>query len=244
MKHVRLLPLETADGATNMAADEVLLEAAVAGSAALRFYTWSEPTLSLGYFQPEAVRQTDPVLASLPWVRRPSGGGTLVHHHELTYSLALPAGFDWQPKGQSWLCRFHGYIAQALAVSDINVRACQCGEERKLGEVLCFLHQTAGDLILKGHKVVGSAQRKQRLALMQHGALLLGQSPFTPALPGIWQLAGPLSITGFRLLVLDELLPKVTGWQLVESEWTDAERARIAELVRDKYTSDVWNRKR
>src|SRR5262249_54297242 len=108
MKHVRVLPLETADGPTNMAADEVLLEAAVAGSASLRFYTWSEPTLSLGYFQHEALRHTDASLAGLPWVRRPSGGATLVHHHELTYALALPAGFDWQPKSQSWLCRFHG----------------------------------------------------------------------------------------------------------------------------------------
>src|SRR5256885_1114818 len=113
MNHVRLLPLETADGATNMAADEVLLEAAVAGSAALRFYQWSEATLSLGYFQPEAIRRSDPLLAELPWVRRPSGGSALIHHYELTYALALPAGFDWQPKGQSWICRFHSVIAAA-----------------------------------------------------------------------------------------------------------------------------------
>src|SRR5260370_6156702 len=142
MKQVRLLPLETATGATNMAADEVLLEAAVAGSASLRFYTWSEPTLSLGYFQPEVVRHSDPRLAAIPWARRPSGGGALVHHHELTYALALPAGFDWQPKGESWICRFHGGIARALHV---EVKA--WGEERKLHEVICFLHHTPRDLI-------------------------------------------------------------------------------------------------
>ena len=41
-----------ADGAWNMALDEALLEAAKTdGVATLRFYTWQEPTLSLGYFQ-------------------------------------------------------------------------------------------------------------------------------------------------------------------------------------------------
>src|SRR5262249_20087454 len=105
MKTVRLLPLEIADGATNMAADEVLLEGAVAGTAALRFYGWSEPTLSLGYFQPESERHTDAQLSPLPVVRRATGGSALVHDHELTYALALPAGFDWQPKGVSWACR-------------------------------------------------------------------------------------------------------------------------------------------
>ncbi|MFL5922767.1 MAG: lipoate--protein ligase family protein, partial [Gaiellaceae bacterium] len=66
----RLLPLAEGDGPWHMAADEVLLESAGAGVASLRFYVWSRPTLSLGYFQPEAVRRSDPLLAELPWVRR------------------------------------------------------------------------------------------------------------------------------------------------------------------------------
>src|SRR4051794_38575411 len=92
----RLLPFESADGAGNMAADEVLLQAAAAGMAGLRFYEWSKATLSLGYFQPAAERLHDVKLAKLPWVRRPTGGEALVHQHELTYALALPAGLPWQ----------------------------------------------------------------------------------------------------------------------------------------------------
>ena len=45
-----------AEGAHNMAADEVLLESAVKGSASLRFYGWTKATLSLGYFQPAQLR--------------------------------------------------------------------------------------------------------------------------------------------------------------------------------------------
>src|SRR5262249_44203157 len=99
---LRHLQLEGGSGAANMAADEVLLEAASRGTASLRFYTWAEATLSLGYFQPAAER-----LPGLPWVRRASGGSALVHDQELTYCLALPAGAPWQRGGESWICRFH-----------------------------------------------------------------------------------------------------------------------------------------
>ena len=53
---IRLMPNETADGPHHMAADEVLLGQAAQGIASLRFYTWSQATLSLGYFQPAAIR--------------------------------------------------------------------------------------------------------------------------------------------------------------------------------------------
>ena len=68
----RLLPYRVADGPTNMATDEALLEAALAGVATLRFYGWSPPTLSLGYFQSERLRLADPLLAALPFVPRKS----------------------------------------------------------------------------------------------------------------------------------------------------------------------------
>jgi lipoate-protein ligase A len=79
---LRLLPFAAADGATNMARDEAMLESASArGVASLRFYTWTEPTLSLGYFQPRAPKDDVPNLARLAWVRRSTGGAGIVHHH-------------------------------------------------------------------------------------------------------------------------------------------------------------------
>src|ERR687887_40477 len=106
----RLLPYAAAGGPHNMAADEMLLESAAAGVASLRFYGWCEATLSLGYFQAEKLRCADERLAQLPYVRRPTGGATLVHHHEVTYALGLPAGPPWQT-GEPWLRRMHGIIA-------------------------------------------------------------------------------------------------------------------------------------
>jgi len=241
---VRLLPLESCDGPANMAADEVMLEAAAAGIASFRFYTWRVPTLSLGYFQPEAVRHTDFRLQTLPYVRRPSGGATLVHDQELTYALALPADARWQPRGQSWICRMHTIIAAALSAIDITAKPVTFGKAKKFGDTLCFLHHTAGDLIVEGHKIVGSAQRKQRGALLQHGAILLAQSASTPNLPGIHELCVRTIIASDLSCNILADLERETAWKFSREEWTDNEIARIAELVQQKYAQDWWNRKR
>ena len=87
-----LIDDEPQSGAWNMAVDEVLLETAIEREVAtLRFYRWREPTASLGYFQREADFLAESRFAHLPAVRRLTGGGTLIHDRELTYSLTLPA---------------------------------------------------------------------------------------------------------------------------------------------------------
>jgi lipoate-protein ligase A len=239
----RLLPLVEADGAWQMAADQALLgSAADPGTASLRFYTWPRATLSLGYFQPEAVRHADARLAALPWVRRPSGGEALVHDREVTYALALPPGAAWQRRGESWLWRMHGVIAEALA--ELGVTARPCDEESRLGEVLCFLHQTPADLLVGGAKVVGSAQRKQRGALMQHGGILLAASPAAPQLPGIAELSGWRLTPSEVAAAVARCFGRATGTAVEVGDWADAEQQRIAELVATRYTQPAWNSKR
>jgi lipoyl(octanoyl) transferase len=240
----RLLPDTAADGPHNMATDEVLLEAAVAGAASLRFYRWSPPTLSLGYFQSEQLRHQDERLAHLPYVRRPSGGATLVHHHELTYAIALPAEAAWQT-GASWLCRMHEIIAASLRELGIDAQACPA--KRQVSDepgLLCFHQFSPGDVLIAGHKIVGSAQRRQRRALLQHGAILLARSPSTPSLPGIGELTGRrLEPEAVRATIITAF-QQSTGWELIPVDWTAAERQRIDALVTGKYTTEHWNRKR
>jgi lipoate-protein ligase A len=237
-----LLPYAVADGPHNMATDQVLLEAAAAGVASLRFYGWSTATLSLGYFQPERLRRQDEHLAGLPYVRRPSGGATLVHHHEVTYALGLPAGLPWQT-GLPWLRRMHALIAAALQERGVDARLHDPAAAEQFPGFLCFGHLTPGDLLVGPAKVVGSAQRRQRRALLQHGAILLATSPYTPALPGIRELTGhSLTVPETCAAVRREFV-RQTGWQLVDADATAAERQRIAELA-VQYAQDSWNRKR
>jgi len=240
---IRLIPLKTLSGPANMAADEVMLAAAERGTATLRFYEWSEPTLSLGYFQNAAERLNDPLLRDLAWVRRPSGGGAILHHYELTYCLAVPAGTPWHTR-ESWICRFHHLIATSLLSFGVDARPVVCGNEKNLGDFLCFQHQTPADLLIGGSKIAGSAQRKRHGAIMQHGSILLRQSEFTPALPGIGEQAGK-EITPMELSEsLVEVLQQATGWQVDEATFTDDESREIEMIVREKYGSTEWNEKR
>ena len=238
----RLLPTQIGDGPGQMALDDVLLEqAAEQGVATLRFYMWEHPTLSLGYFQPSA-----PALAAypdIPWVRRPSGGAALLHHIELTYALALPPGRDWQPaQGLNWICRMHHIIRQTLEA--FGVRGTLCSQEEKKGDILCFLHHTPGDLIVAGHKVVGSAQRKLRGALLQHGGILLMSSHHTPELPGIVDLGGPPRLFDELAPALRAAFHAATSWDLQPGTLSEAERQRITEIRAQRYENEEWNRRR
>ena len=243
MLPVRLLPPACRPGPDQMAADDALLAAAAGGVAGLRFYTWPRPTASLGYFQPAADRRTNPAWAGLDWVRRPTGGAMLVHHHELTYAFALPPGRDWQPPGESWLCRAHHAITDVLRGFGVETAAVVCGRERKLGPALCFRHQTAGDLLAGGSKVVGSAQRKSAGALLQHGGILLAASPAAPELPGIAELTGvrldPVTLTQ----ALAAGFAAAFGWDLRPADWSAADETVMTEAAA-KYRSDAWNDKR
>lgn len=243
METARLIAYAEADGPTNMAADEVLAETAAHGQASLRFYGWSEPTLSLGYFQPASARFADPLLASLPWVRRPSGGAALVHHHELTYALALPASVAGRNIA-CWLSKTHRLLADAIDAL-LGAPTARLVEEPSIqGDVLCFQKQTVGDVVVAGAKVVGSAQRKHRGSLVQHGSILLRRSPHAPALPGIAELTR----RAFEREAIEEAFrdrcDAMLGLRLEQGDWLKDERAAVERLRLEKFASPAWNGKR
>jgi lipoyl(octanoyl) transferase len=235
----RLLPFSQADGPHNMAADEVLLQSAQSGQASLRFYAWTEATVSLGYFQASATRESDPKLLALPFVRRATGGSTLVHHHELTYALALPEPCRI---GEPWLVRMHRIIGSALHRLGI---ACRSASKQEKGHsVLCFQQVTPGDLLLAGSKIAGSAQRRQKSCLLQHGAVLLKASPHAPQLPGILEQTGrDLSLEECQAAIVQDFRMD-TGWEMGAHPWGRQEEELIAQLVVEKYCCAQWNDKR
>lgn len=55
---------------------------------------------------------------------------------------------------------------------------------------LCFQRCDPHDLVLGGQKVLGSAQRRRKGAILQHGSLLLRGSPHAPHLLGLTDLMG------------------------------------------------------
>lgn len=172
-------------GERNMAVDAMLLDSAVAGRCTVRFYEWSEPTVSLGHFQ-----STDAVplsLAHLPRVRRLSGGGAILHHHELTYSCALPSAHPVTTHPGSLYDRIHEAIIHTVAAFGVNchLRGVEVFSDQPF---LCFGRGDARDIVIGSHKIVGSAQRRRQGAVLQHGSILLAHSPDASEFPGILEL--------------------------------------------------------
>jgi len=93
------------DAAFNMALDEALLEnVARLDSPVLRFYGWTEPAATFGYFQKYAEVERATLLC--PLIRRPTGGGIVPHDADWTYSIAFPPGHEWHSlSAAKKLCR-------------------------------------------------------------------------------------------------------------------------------------------
>jgi lipoate-protein ligase A len=154
--------------------DEV---AKAAAPPTLRFYTWSPPALSLGYFQQaedvadiEACRRL-----GIEIVRRPTGGRALLHHRELTYSVAVPEGHPLIPTA---VLPAYKFLSSAIinGLSLLGVEAdLSAGENRGRGKApgSCFDTPSAYEIQIGGKKVVGSAQLRRNGALLQHGSILL-----------------------------------------------------------------------
>jgi lipoate-protein ligase A len=90
---------------------------------------------------------------------------------------------------------------------------------------------------------MGSAQRRRHGAVLQHGSLLLARSDAAPELPGIAELTGQSTPT--RLIDLwTEQLCQHLQLQACRYALTQAQVTSVQQLVRDKFGSAAWTRRR
>jgi lipoate-protein ligase A len=179
---------DPADGPANMAADECLAaEAERRRSPLVRIYGWSATTVSLGAFQRLSDAGAVPEIAGMPLVRRPSGGGAIVHGGDLTYAAAVPRSHPWGGAPETLYDALHEAMAEVLAGRGLAARRWAAGDPAPTdaaagGEpFFCFDRRSPGDLIVPGAgpagpvppKVMGSAQRRLATVVLQHGSLLL-----------------------------------------------------------------------
>ena len=255
----RLLITKPADGAWNMAVDEVLLgEVAETGTPILRFYTWKRPTLSLGYFQRAEDRLQHPASKSADLVRRLSGGGAILHDRELTYSLILPPTHALARHTQALYQRVHQAIVAVLntllseAHSNWQASLYQAPAVHSppVEPFLCFQRRTPGDIVVSersatldvpNHKVVGSAQRRRQGTVLQHGSILVRKSKRAPELIGFAdQLDPKLPIGPDLMRYLAETLPRQLGLKPTTYALSGRLTAMAGELAGTKYGVPSW----
>ena len=226
-----------------MAIDEALLQQADrTETATLRFYEWSQPTLSLGYFQLVADRSLHNCSSTLPMVRRSSGGGAIVHEHELTYSFICPFAAIRRRHHSLYLLLHEAFVN---AIRDFGGDASICAQSERADEsFLCFHRRSEGDVLLCGNKVIGSAQRRSKHAMLQHGSILLRCSDAAPELPGVVDLGVGLPATSEFLAVCcrhlaDRLGTCFEGGILQPEEMHHAKR-----IEQRKFGKNSWNHRR
>jgi lipoyl(octanoyl) transferase len=163
--------------AFNMALDEALLEAMPRlGKPVLRFYGWTQPAATFGYFQKFAEVERATLLR--PLVRRPTGGGIVPHDADWTYSLAFPRNHEWYSLRavESYRC-VHEWIQAAFARLNVPIELASCCKKSMPGQ--CFVGHEKSDLLWQGEKIAGAAQRRNKCGLLIQGSVqpqLLKQS--------------------------------------------------------------------
>ncbi len=165
------------DAAFNMAMDEALLDrASRLGKPVLRFYGWTEPAATFGYFQKFAdVERATPLR---PLIRRPTGGGIVPHDADWTYSLIVPPGHEWHLlKAEASYRRIHEWIQAAFTRLEIET---ELASDRRKSEIshlksqipsACFIGHEKFDLLWRGKKIAGAAQRRNNLGLLIQGSV-------------------------------------------------------------------------
>jgi lipoate-protein ligase A len=205
-----------AGAAMNMAIDEALLE--ISANPALRFYSWTRPALSFGYFGKFA--EVSPGAGKREVVRRWTGGGIVRHGDDLTYSLVMPASHPAYAQSPAAIyAALHSAVREALRSENLEAELATTAAP-KISEA-CFANPVRHDLLIRGRKVAGAAQRRVRAGFLQQGSIQLGalSSSFRE------RFACALSPT----IQLREIPPAV--------------RDRATELEKQKYATDEWLRR-
>jgi lipoate-protein ligase A len=261
----RLLSHQASDGPWNMAVDEAIARSVGTGQAppTIRFYAWYPPAVSLGCLQ-----RADGAIAAdvcrrlgVAVVRRPTGGRAVLHDQELTYSLCLPLNDLWGrlTVAESFRLTSQGLLAGLRRLGVPAVLADSTGESRNAeGMEACFQLRRMPAILVRGRKLLGSAQRRWNTVLLQHGSLLIDvnvemhQTVFPTwardgSNDGVAGLKGFLAEVPPRAVLEAALL---CGWREVlgvawqPADLTVGEREDAERLVWMRYGDPAWTWRR
>jgi lipoate-protein ligase A len=170
--HVFFDDIDPKSAALNMAVDEALFVTATAP--VLRFYQWRRPSISFGYFgryQEVAAEAGDREI-----VRRWTGGGTVPHGDDLTYSVVIPSSHPFFQQSSTEIYQaVHDAICRALAIN--GVEALLAKEAAPKISESCFANAVRADVLSGGRKIAGAAHRRSRAGLLHQGSIQRGDLP-------------------------------------------------------------------
>ena len=190
MSNWRLIIDSPRSGSFNMAADQVLLDLCRDyAEPVFRLYDWECPTLSIGKNE-----KLDSLLdlkechnLSIPVVRRMTGGKSVLHGFDLTYSFVAGVQDSQFPGGildnYQFLARGFKNFFQKLELNPVLLQ--KSLQNKKKETHICFSEPSSYEILIEGKKIIGNAQRVRIIRgknsspkryFLQHGSILLKDS--------------------------------------------------------------------
>jgi len=256
MSDWRLLKLETDNAFMNMAVDEAILRARIAGKVpnTLRFFRWQPSAVSIGRFQKaeKEVLVKNCKKHGIDIVRRISGGGAVYHDYdgEITYSVAVAT----EDLGTGDIFAAYNLICNGLieAIKILGISA-----DFNPGDP-----KNCPNVSVNGRKISGSAQSHKSGVLLQHGTLLVDvdlKKMFTFLnVPWAKTCMETVSVAEKKITSVKQELrssvsmkeacealvkgfEKTLGIVLKKGELTSHEQKLAEKLFKEKYSTDEWN---
>lgn len=171
------MDLSPLPGSWNMAVDEFLFHLAQKNSAIyIRFYTWLRPTASLGCGQEvtrvlnlEECRQR-----GVDVVRRMTGGKVVLHHLEVTYSVASSRVDIFTATLEGSYRLISEALVKGLEIMGLKAAlASTTSASYARSNLPCFAYPARNEVEISGKKIIGSAQKRAGTAFLQHGSIPL-----------------------------------------------------------------------
>ena len=187
-----------------------------------RFYRWLKPSYTIGYFQKYPVKED-----SYPVIRRLTGGLSVLHNQDLSYSLIVSDKIWPYIYNQEKTYKLvHETIRKSLKTINII-----CDDTLKkvdsIKDYCCVNTLYKDDLLLNGKKIVGSCQRRRGNRILVEGSIHL-----------ILQEEQKKIFSKNFFKILSETLKCDTMDSIVND--TDLNLAK--KLCEEKYNKDKWNK--
>jgi len=175
MKKWRLIEHGASDSRYNMAVDRALFESFKPGQPVFRLYQWYPAAISAGRFQNV---EKDLMIENcrkdgVSIVKRMTGGGAILHHNELTYSLVCEQDDIGQFSVKESYRIICDFLLRAYHSLGFDARFALTRPHRSFGQksAVCFAGTEAYDIEINGKKIGGNAQRRHRKLIFQHGSI-------------------------------------------------------------------------
>lgn len=251
----RLISLSTNNACMNMAIDEAILTARIAGQVpnTLRLYQWQPSAVSIGKNQnlDSEIYLDNCSQLGVDVVRRISGGGAVFHDFEgeVTYSVVVRSLDFGLGDITTVYIRIYEAITDALRLLGISADF-SSGDSKN-----------CPNLAVNGKKISGSSQTISRGLILQHGTILLDVDipkmfrvlKFKDVNCSLAADIGKRKITSIQDVLGHKISHKtvanalaqgfktIMNIQLEECELTPYELELASQLCKEKYSTDNWN---